>query len=163
MVDTYGHHLRVRVCGVLTELDKILLVKHKGIGDSELWWAPPGGGVEYGESLTEALTREFEEEVGLKVEVYRLLWFEEFIRKPFHAIEFFFEVKRLEEIDTNRLAIDPELPDERQMIDGVDFLTLAQLKRLPKGSYHRLFNRIEKLEDLMGQVNVLNQQQSAGF
>ena len=63
----YGNRVRVRTCGIYWKDNMILMVNHLGLGPAN-FWAPPGGGVEYGESLTRALEREFEEETGLKRE-----------------------------------------------------------------------------------------------
>ena len=47
-VDTmYGNRVRVRVCGILIQEDKILLINHKGVGEKGSLWAPPGGGLEF--------------------------------------------------------------------------------------------------------------------
>lgn len=51
--------------GLLFDQGRVLLVRQaKG---SDTYWLLPGGGVERGESLEQALTREFREEVGLEV------------------------------------------------------------------------------------------------
>ena len=42
--------------------NKILVVKEV---DGDGWWAIPGGGVDYGESLKDCLLREIEEEMGV--------------------------------------------------------------------------------------------------
>jgi ADP-ribose pyrophosphatase YjhB (NUDIX family) len=50
---------------------KILLVRHEKNGKS--YWLLPGGGVEFGESVENALAREFREEVGLSIKVGKLV------------------------------------------------------------------------------------------
>lgn len=59
--------IRIRVAGIVVEDNKILMIAHKK--GSEIYWLLPGGGVEYQESLDEALKREFLEELGLDVTV----------------------------------------------------------------------------------------------
>ncbi|GAB4113219.1 MAG: NUDIX hydrolase [Spirochaetota bacterium] len=59
--------IRIRVAGLVVEENKILMIAHKK--GSEIYWLLPGGGVEYQESLDEALKREFREELGLTVKV----------------------------------------------------------------------------------------------
>jgi len=59
--------IRIRVAGLVVEENKVLLIAHKKKG--EIYWLLPGGGVEYQESLDEALKREFIEELGLNVTV----------------------------------------------------------------------------------------------
>jgi ADP-ribose pyrophosphatase YjhB (NUDIX family) len=44
--------VRVRVGGILITNDGILLIAHKK--DNNVYWLLPGGGVDYGESLSEA-------------------------------------------------------------------------------------------------------------
>ena len=53
---------RVAVRALVVSGDKILAVKEVDGGD---WWAIPGGGVDYGESLKDCLLREIEEEIGV--------------------------------------------------------------------------------------------------
>ena len=57
---------RIRVSALLRWRDLILLCRHEK-GDKE-YWLLPGGGVEAGESLTQALHRELHEEVGIEDE-----------------------------------------------------------------------------------------------
>jgi 8-oxo-dGTP diphosphatase len=55
------------VAGLISEGDKILLVSQKGDSDPAPSFALPGGRVEPGELLTDALVREVREETGLDV------------------------------------------------------------------------------------------------
>jgi 8-oxo-dGTP diphosphatase len=60
---------RVAVSGLIIDGDKVLLCLRRDIG----WWNLPGGGMELGETVDEALRREVREEIGLEVEVGRLV------------------------------------------------------------------------------------------
>ncbi|HVZ80883.1 MAG TPA: NUDIX hydrolase [bacterium] len=60
-------HIRIRAAGILVKDDRILLVRHEKNGKS--YWLLPGGGVDFGESVAEGLRREFQEEVGLDIQV----------------------------------------------------------------------------------------------
>ncbi len=55
---------RIRVSALLRREDRILLCRHEKAGRGE-YWLLPGGGVNTGESLVDALHRELVEEVGL--------------------------------------------------------------------------------------------------
>ena len=59
---------RIRVSAVLRWQDRILLCRHEKAGRGE-YWLLPGGGVNSGESLTDALHRELREEVGIEDEL----------------------------------------------------------------------------------------------
>lgn len=54
---------RIRVAGLLVNGGRILLVRHEKEGRS--YWLLPGGGVEAGEQLEDAVRREFAEECGI--------------------------------------------------------------------------------------------------
>jgi ADP-ribose pyrophosphatase YjhB (NUDIX family) len=58
---------RIRVSAVLAWQDRVLLCRHEKPGKE--YWLLPGGGVNSGESLVEALRRELFEEVGLDEQV----------------------------------------------------------------------------------------------
>ena len=66
-----NRHPRIRVGAIIADGAKLLLVRHEKEGRS--YWMPPGGGVEWGESLDAALRRELFEETGLEIEVGSLL------------------------------------------------------------------------------------------
>lgn len=54
---------RVRVAGLLLNGGRVLMVRHEKDGRS--YWLLPGGGVEEGEQLEDAVRREFAEECGV--------------------------------------------------------------------------------------------------
>lgn len=60
---------RIGVFGVIIEDGKVLLALRRDID----WWNLPGGGMELGETVDEALQREVLEETGLQVRVGRLV------------------------------------------------------------------------------------------
>ena len=59
---------RIRVSALLQWQDRLLLCRHEKPGRGE-YWLLPGGGVNAGESLTDALCRELSEEVGIDDEL----------------------------------------------------------------------------------------------
>ena len=58
---------RIRVSALLRWEDRILLCRHEKPGKE--YWLLPGGGVNAGESLADALHRELGEEVGVRDEI----------------------------------------------------------------------------------------------
>ncbi len=132
----YGNRIRVRVCGVLIHEGKILLIRHLDLGDTGLHWLPPGGEVEKGENLPEALQREFLEETGLLIGVGKLLKVGEFINPPLHAIEYFFEV----EIKGGNLALGNDPETEFQTLDSFAWFDKLDLERMNPQEYPLYLN-----------------------
>jgi 8-oxo-dGTP diphosphatase len=132
----YGNKLRVRVCGLLVDEGKLLMVNHAGIRDGD-WSAPPGGGLEFGESVPEALRREFREECGLDVAVGDFCFVCEHISPPLHAVELFFEVAAVG--GTLRRGSDPEA-DGKPMIRDVRYYSFDELETLSAESLHGIFS-----------------------
>jgi len=65
--DIFNRGVRIRVSGILVRDNTLLLIAHKKKG--EIYWLLPGGGIEHGESLSQALKREFREELGIGIDV----------------------------------------------------------------------------------------------
>ena len=63
-------NVRVRVAGILIENGRVLLISHKK--EDDIYWLLPGGGVDFGESLEEALAREFFEELNISIKTHNL-------------------------------------------------------------------------------------------
>lgn len=118
----YGNKIRVRACGICIQNQEVLMICHKGVINEKDVWLPPGGGVEDGESITDALMREFLEETGLKVSVGKFLYKKEFIHLPLHGIELYFSVH----IQGGELkkGTDPEVGAEAQLIKDVRWIPL---------------------------------------
>lgn len=118
MSDTSHNGPRLAVSAGIFRDGKILLVRRarepaKGV------YTFPGGRVEFGESLTEALTREIREETGLEIEIVGLVGYREalpprtgghghFVILPFAARWVSGEVALNDELDDARW-----LPPER--------------------------------------------------
>ena len=147
----FGNRVRTRACGILTLGESILLVKHKGIGESEVLWAPPGGAVLFGESISEGLIREFQEETGLQIRVKDLINVNEFIKTPFHAIELFFRVEKMN--GKLKTGIDPELKLDEQIITEVQFVTFDKLKIIPNKEKHSLLHNVKCAADVFNIPN----------
>lgn len=144
----YAGKLRVRVCGICLQDNKLLLVRHSPTLDNTAFWAPPGGGLQYGETMQGCLRREFEEETGLQVTVGRFLFVNEFLQPPLHAVEFFFEVKPVG--GTMVTGTDPESAADRQLIQEVQWLTIREIQRIPTTDRHRTLQHLLSLDDLLG-------------
>ncbi len=145
----FGNKLRLRVCGLCLEDDRLLMINHRGIRHGD-FWAPPGGGLHFGESLETCLKREFHEETGVSVEIQNFQFISEFINMPLHAIEIFFKVKITHGIV--KMGIDPEMKDN-QIIQEVKFMSWKEITALDPKSRHGIFNLIpesSKILDLKG-------------
>ncbi len=58
---------RVRVAAIIVRDGRMLLACHER--DGRRYWLPPGGGVDFGETVGEALVRELREEANLDIRV----------------------------------------------------------------------------------------------
>ena len=85
----------VAVGAVCTHADALLLVR-RGRGPAAGEWSIPGGHVEWGETVREAVVRETREETGLEVVVDGFLGWVERIDDPYHHVILDFAVTALD-------------------------------------------------------------------
>lgn len=144
--EIYGGSVRLRVAGILIEEDRVVLVNHKGLNSDNEFWAPPGGGVRFGESLKEAVIREFHEETGLAVTPGKLITLTEYIDPPLHAVELFFLIEK--STGSMRIGSDPEMNSEDQIIKNVKFFDIKKLTTIPNLHKHKLLHGLKEIADL---------------
>lgn len=130
----YGKRVRIRVCGLLFQDESLLLVNHRLVNGRE-FWAPPGGGVEFNESIEACLEREVMEESGIKVNVLDFAFGCEFLKDPLHAIELFFWLERTS--GELRKGHDPEL----QIIDETRFVSPIEIQKFHAEEVHGILRR----------------------
>lgn len=143
----YAGRLRVRVCGICLVQEKVLVVQHGATVGNDAFWAPPGGGLDFGEQVKDCLVREVREETGLTVAPCAFLGVHEFIGPPLHALELFFVAHRIK--GTLRTGLDPEVNLDQQLIVGAHLLNLKELQSLPEGNLHPFLRNLSRLEDLL--------------
>jgi 8-oxo-dGTP diphosphatase len=149
----YGNRLRVRACGICIKNNALLMVNHSGISSGN-FWLPPGGGIQFSEKAEDCLVREFNEEVGLSIEIGKFLFVCEFIQTPLHAIELFFEVIPIG--DQLSIGSDPE-PGSPSIIQAVKFMPWNEIEKLPANQRHGIFKYLDhpsKITTLNGYFKV---------
>lgn len=126
--------------------NKILLVKNKG---TSFWYAPGGGWEHEKENILQCAEREVVEEVGLSVNIKRLLYAQEF-----HATEdtIFFEIfwlavpKEGTEIDEDHMDLDPN--GQVEIAKWYSKEELNELKVFPKRLKNTFWDNVGRmLED----------------
>lgn len=145
IAEIYGNRVRIRACGLCREGDKLLMIKHSKLHPLG-FWAPPGGGVDFGVSIDETLKREFLEETGLHIAVGGFAFGVEFIDPPLHALELFYSVS----ITSGQIktGFDPE----HNIIEHTEFLSEEQILAIPPDQLHGIFkhyatsNRLHSLQ-----------------
>lgn len=142
----FDDKLRVRVCGICLQNNALLLVNHRGLYEGRDFWAPPGGGLIFGETVRQCLQREFREETGLEIKAGRFLFVNEFLQPPLHALELFFEVEPCGgELKT---GTDPELEPDNQLIAEVSYKSFREMNQIPLNAKHIILHELVNLDDL---------------
>ena len=120
----------VAVGALAVEHGRLLCIR-RGHGPGAGLWSLPGGRVETGESLHEALVREVLEETGLEVVVDHFVGYVERIGDDHHFVILDFAVTLLD------AAADPSAGDDAAEVAWVAFEELGDL-RLVDGLYEFL-------------------------
>jgi 8-oxo-dGTP diphosphatase len=142
--ETYGNRVRVRTCGICIIGDSIVMVNHKYLAKGD-FWIPPGGGIEFGETAQECLTREFREEAGLQVDVGPFLFACEYIKDPIHSIELFFHV--VYKGGELRVGSDPETGD-KQIIKDVKMMNSGEIRSLGGAHVHGILAKYPDISQI---------------
>ena len=116
--------VEVAVGGIVVSDGRLLLVR-RGRGAGIGRWSVPGGRVDFGETLEQAVVRELREETGLEVAVVRFLGFAERIGdtpRPYHFVILDFVAE----------ALDPEAsPQAGDDATEATWVSLDRLDELP--------------------------------
>jgi len=94
----------IGIYGICEKDEQILFIK-KSRGPYKGLFDLPGGGIEFGENLEEALYREFQEEIGAEIEIknvvgntdYLSVWNDDGVKTKTHHIGLYYEVNILSE------------------------------------------------------------------
>jgi len=103
--------------------------------------------MEFGSNAQKNLVREFHEETGLTITVGNFICLNEYLDPPLHALECFFEVKRISG-DTS-LGSDPELTPENQLLSEIKWMSLQELHSIDHQHIHPIFIGIKSLNELV--------------
>jgi ADP-ribose pyrophosphatase YjhB (NUDIX family) len=148
LLQAYSGKVRVRVGGLLQRDGALLLAAHRGLLPKDApFWSPPGGGWQFGESIKEALVREFQEETGLTVRVGRFLHLYEFSEGELQALELFFEVLN-DDAAQPRLGPDPEHAPDAQLLTKLAWRTPRQLLHMPPAQVHPVLRHVLSPDDV---------------
>lgn len=133
---------RIRVAGILIENDKILLIEHKK--EDKRYWLIPGGGVEWGESTAEALSREFKEETNLDIKIEEFLFLSETIApdKEKHIINLYFKISRDENSNSEILLGNEDNLNDLRFLSKEEILDIKLYPNI-KDKIIKLLNKEE--------------------
>lgn len=137
-----------RVAGLIVKDNKLLIMQDKG----QPYFYVPGGRIKMNEKSEDAVKREIQEELGVEVNVDRMLWInenffkEETSEEQFHEVCFFYlvELKENEDLKGNEFVVD-----EEGKIHTYYWKTLDEIKYI---NLYPLFLR-ERIVDLPLHIN----------
>jgi len=130
---TKKNQFNIRVYGLLVNKNKEVLVVDEYI-KNDLITKFPGGGLEFGEGLTDCLTREFYEETGNKIKVKQLFFVNEnfvpsFLSKHQQIISFYYLVSASKRFKIKQqFANNFEFEEYEETIEGFRWLLINKLK-----------------------------------
>jgi 8-oxo-dGTP diphosphatase len=104
--------------------NRVLLVHHVEKGRYD-FWVPPGGSVEGEESIFECARRETLEETGLRVDLDRIVYIQEFVEPGYHFCKFFIVCAAY----TGNVTLENRDADESFLVDA-RFFARDQLEAL---------------------------------
>lgn len=127
----------IRLCtGLLRRGDTVLLVRCAYDGEPAPLWVLPGGRQEDGETIAQAVVREFREETSLDIRLESLIYVSESIdaRRGLHVVNCTFAVKE-RDASTTPQPRDPKVVEAR-FVDVADApgLLAADVLRIPVGA-----------------------------
>ncbi len=147
IIKNFADKLRLRVCGILKTEQGVLMIRHRGLSRAGYFWSPPGGGLSFGQSVTDCLKQEFLEETGLRITVENFLFVNEFFNHPLHAVELFFRVKQTGG-DLCK-GFDPEMSPEGQIIEAVKYFNADDLREHNGPQLHAVFRNLSAPEQVL--------------
>ncbi len=130
----------------------MLLIQHKGLGKKGILWTPPGGEVQFNESMEKALQREFYEETGLLVRVDDFLFISEYISAPLHAVEIYYSVELKGGILTK--GIEPEIGGAN-IITDLKYFSEKDIIKTDREVLHRMFSDFKNFDSIKNIKGVL--------
>ena len=97
---------RVTLRGIIYRNGKLFcqMLKTDPHKENKPYWCIPGGGIDFGETLEQGLVREIIEETGVTPAVGRLLFVQQYHDGDKEFLEFFYEIKNVDDFDTIDLA-----------------------------------------------------------
>ena len=130
---TLPNRFNVRVYGILLNQKKEVLVmdeKRFGIKMTKF----PGGGLEFGEGLSDALKREWTEELNLDIEVLELFYINDFFqpsafRKTDQLISIYYLVRPLAEIDKLTSEVPFNFSETAEEAHSVRLIPIEKLRQ----------------------------------
>lgn len=142
IIRIYGDRIRIRVCGILENDGKYLLVNHSKLNEDNVFWNFPGGGVDKNESIENTLIREFKEETNIDIKSDKFLFLNQVIASSLHAIELYFSV--IAENFENKTGHDPEI----DIITETKWMTAEEILSLPAKYKPTFFSNLKSINDL---------------